>query len=225
VTLGMTDPFMDAAVVDEPRPNGFREESLAPVYELNELFIETLAQAERHPVWAESGWQDVLGMSFSELGKTTRIGLARVPVCLLDVGLRDLDTRELTHPAPSQKAPPPFLARDCRIELTQMTLTLLWTMARTDPTVASIVFALRAPWVKAVAAWRVHHIPAFTERLSPEIRPVWLNRPRIWAHLFGAADTAAVHRFPPVCVRILQRQFADLVPATCASRSTRTEHP
>src|SRR5579863_1406227 len=60
VTLAMTDPFMDAAVVDEPRPNGFREESLAPVYELNELFIETLAEAERHPTWAGSGWQDAL---------------------------------------------------------------------------------------------------------------------------------------------------------------------
>lgn len=225
MTLGMTDPFMDAAVVDEPRPNGFREESVAPVYELNELFIETLAQAERHPAWAESGWQDALGMSFGELGRTTRIDLARVPVCLLDVGLRELETRELTHPAPSHNVPPPFLAGDRRIELTQMTLTLLWTMARTDPTVASIVFALRAPCVKAVAAWKVHQIPAFTEHVSPEIRPVWLYHSRIWAHLFGAAVAAPGHRFPPVRVRILQRQFADLVPATSESRSTRTRPP
>lgn len=223
--FGMTEPFMDAPVVEEPRPNGFREESLAPVYELNELFIEMLAQAERHPAWAGGTWQDALDVNFSELSKTTLAALARVPVCLLDVGLRKLETRELTDPVPSHKAPPPFLARERRIELTQMTLTLLWTMARTDPTVASIVFALRAPCVKAVAAWRVHHIPAFTEHLSPEIRPVWLNRPRIWAHLLNAADAAPGHRLPPVCVRLLQRQFADLVPATSASRSTRTGHP
>ena len=102
-----------------------------------------------------------------------------------------------------------------------MTLSLAWTLARSDPVVASIVFGLSRSQAQALLQVGLQSIPVVAERLSGALRPRWLGEPHVWRHRLGFSATAATSRLAPVHIRTLQRQFADLVPATRATRPIR----
>jgi hypothetical protein len=203
---------------DARASHAFSDETLAPVYELNEQFLDMVARAARNSSWSGSSWQKALGVD--TLSAQMRASLSRVPVCLVDLGLR--------HSSPDRfpdtnagDAIPAFLAQERALELTRMTLTLAWTFARTDPCAASIVFALPAQDAKALIGCRVHRLSELADRLVYRIRPMWLGSPRVWAHLFTVSEVSASDRLPGMRVRLLQRQLADLMLAPPASGSPR----
>jgi hypothetical protein len=215
---------MSAPTPDESRVrSAFSEAALTPVYELNEFFLETLTHCARHASWQGSTWANALGQELSQLTQPVRERVARAPVCLVDVGFQDAAGWETGEGRSERAAPPtcPFLAIDRAVELAQMTVTLAWTMARTDVAAACIVFGMTGRCSKTISALGVHRLPALAQRHAPWIRPLWLNQPRIWLQLLSVSDPAPASRLPPAPVRVLQRQFADLVLATSASQPTR----
>jgi hypothetical protein len=197
---------------------GCSSASLAPVWQLNALFIETLLQSSHHPAWRGSSWDIALGPHLPGALATLRDELCRTPVSLVDIGLNDAGSGPLlseTHtPA---RAPPPFLARDRAIHLAHVTLTLAWTLSRSDMATTSIVFGVSRSHAKAIGALAFHSIPKISERLSSAVRPRWMNEPRIWQRLSSFSERSSALHLPPVCARTLQRQFADLLPATSAT--------
>lgn len=197
----------------------FSSASLAPIWQLNALFLETLLQCSHHPTWRGSSWEIALGRNLSDALSTIRDELCRTPVCLVDIGLNDAESRPLrAQTDPSARAMPPFLARERAIYLAQGTLSLAWTLSRSDLVTASIVFGVSRPQAKAISALAFHSIPKISESLSSAVRPRWMDEPRIWQRLSSFSQHSSALHLPPLCARSLQRQFADLLPATSAMR-------
>jgi hypothetical protein len=196
---------------------GFGNAFLAPVRQLNAYFLETLIHCSRHPAWCGSRWEMALGPNPADVPPTVWEELSRSPVSLVEVGLNEGSSTLLAQVDTARThSPPAFLARDRALHLTQVTLALLWTLARSDLVVASIVFGVSRSIAKEISALGFHDLPAISERLAPAVRPRWLGRPRIWRRLLRCPDRAITAHLPPRNVRVLQRQLADLIPATPA---------
>jgi len=214
----------DEAAGDAP---GFSSASLAPVWQLNALFLETLIQSSRHPAWHGSSWDMALGPRLSDRLPTLQDELSRTPVSLVDIGLNDGGSRPLlSGPGRPVRPLPPFLARDRALHLAHLTVSLGWTLARSDVVATSIVFGVSRSQATALGALAFHSIPKIAERLSGAVRPRWMNGPRIWQRLLGFPErSTAAWRLPPICTRPLQRQFADLLPATSAAHLLHSSRP
>lgn len=205
---------------------GFSSASLAPVWQLNGLFLETLLQASHHPAWRGSSWEIALGPNLPDALSRSRDELCRTPVSLVDIGLSDAGARPLLAQTDlPARALPPFLTRDRAIYLAQVTLSLAWTLSRSDLVTASIVFGVSRAQAKAIGALAFHSIPKISERLSSGVRPRWMNEPRIWQRLSSFSKHSTALYLPPLCARTLQRQFADLLPATSAMRLLHDSRP
>lgn len=203
-------PIADVSIATR----GFSSASLAPVWQLNAYFLETLAQSSRHPAWRGSAWETALGPNLANVLPTLRQELSRAPVSLVDIGLNDEGVRSLS--AEVQDTPPAFLAWDRAVRLAQTTLTLTWTLARSDLVAASIVFGVQGSQAREINAVGFHDLPAISERLATAVRPRWLRQPRIWQRLLRCPDRAITAHLAPRSVRVLQRQLADLISATPA---------
>lgn len=210
------------AVESKSAVPSFSRASLAAVQQLNRHFLNTLILSSRHPAWCGSSWELALGPNLAEVLTVTQEVLCRSPVCLLDIGLGEEWPQEVLHGFydTCPPSPPPFLARDRATQLAQTCLTLAWTASRNDHLSASIIFGLSKTRTKAIGALAVDAIPLISEKLSSLVRPRWLDAPRIWKFLLSSQTNPAVH-LPEIQVRILQRQLADLYPATSASGISR----
>src|SRR5437588_754579 len=129
---------------EDPAPRAFSEAALTPVYELNAFFLDlltTLARDSSRQAWA---WQAALQPELSRLTPAARARIARCPVCLVDAGFED--ERRWTSPASdggvcaSAATLEVPLARS--VELTQMTVMLAWSIARTRTEAACIIFGM-----------------------------------------------------------------------------------
>ena len=208
-------------MAEENRPaHAFSDEALIPVYELHKQFLETFAPAARHASWAGSSWRSSLGPKWDALSAETHTYLSRTPICLLDLGLFHWPLPTLREDN-SGNSLPDFLARDRALELTRMTFTLAWTVARTDLSAASIIFAVPAEGAKELAKCSVHRLSVFADRLVDRIRPMWLGNPKIWASVFAPSELTPSDRLPTLRVRLLQRRLSDLTLAPYASGPTR----
>ena len=207
-------PIADASIA----ARGFSSASLAPVWQLNAYFLETLAHSSRHPAWRGSAWETALGPHLADALATLRQELSRAPVSLVDIGLNDEDAGSLSAGVHDTRVqgPPAFLAWDRAVRLAQTTLTLTWTLARGDLVAASIVFGVQGSQAREISALGFHDLPAISETLAPAVRPRWLTQPRIWQRLLRCPDRTITSHLPPRNVRILQRQLADLIPGTPA---------
>jgi hypothetical protein len=211
---------------DDRAPCSFSEVSLAPLFELNSFFLELLTEAARHPAQGDCAWGAKQGRALSQLTAAARARIARCPVCLADAGFQE-EARwdvsvHLAEQSVSDRAGCLPLGR--AIEFTQMTVTLAWTVARTSREAACIIFGMTPRCAQVVSALGVHRIPALAKRNSRDIRPAWANHPQIWQHLIGVSDPAPASRLPPVHVRAMQRQLAEVSLATGASRLIQQTH-
>lgn len=207
-----------------PSPSGvalsFSKDSLLGLRQLNTYFLETLNEVSRHPSWRGSRWEAALGENLAGSIPSICGDLSQSPVSLVDIGLNDSEVRPLVEAVSHEDLPalPAFLPRDRALQLTQATLTLAWTLAQNDPVSASIVFAVPSTLVREIRALGLHLVPAISQKLSSRVRPRWLQKPRIWRYLLDPARLPHSERSAPLYVRVLQRQFADLSPATSAKR-------
>ena len=205
----------------------FSKSSLAPVWQLNAYFLETLAECSRHPAWCGSCWEKALGPRLAAVLPAIQAELSRSPVSLVCIGPSEDGSRSLLTEIDRGRghSPPDFLARDRAVQLAQLTLTLAWTLSRSDLVSTAIVFGVPQSQAKEIGALGVQDIPAIAEKLSGAVHPRWLHQPRIWRHLLGYSERSHTLHLPPIFVRILQRQFADLLPATSATHSLRNSRP
>jgi hypothetical protein len=197
----------------------FSNASPAPVWQLNAYFLETLIQSSRHPAWCGSPWERALGSNLADVLPTIQEELSRTPVSLVDIGLNDAGSRPLlagAGDAPAHSAPA-FLPRDRAVHLAQAALTVAWTLARSDLVATSIAFGVSRSQAREISALGCHRIGELSEKLLGAVRPRWLSQPRLWQRLLGSSDRSISSQYPPRPVRILQRQFADLIPATSAT--------
>lgn len=200
-------------------PLAFSEAALTPVYELNAFFLDLLATLARDSSRRAGTWEAALQPELLQLSSAARARIARCPVCLVDAGFQD--ERRWTSPASggevsasSTTAEVP-LARS--VELTQMTVTLAWSIARTHPEAACVIFGMRSQCARLVAILSVHRIPVLAERNAPHVRPAWADAPEIWRHLLNPSAAVPPSRLPPLHVRAMQRQLAEVSLATSAS--------
>jgi hypothetical protein len=203
-------------------PWSFSASALAPIWQLNARFLEALVACASRPEWIGSSWEAALGSGLADTPSGILSELSRCPVSLVDAPLKDLASAGI-HPA-LEGAPvrerPALLEPSVAIELAQVTLTLAWTLSRSDPVAASIVFGVPQGQARVLARVAVQVIPAIADRLASELRPRWISQPRIWSRLLGSAQHSPSSRFAPLCVRVLQRQFSDLALATFATGPT-----
>lgn len=198
-------------------PRAFGEAALTPVYELNAFFLDVLTTLARDPSHRASPWEAALQPELSQLSPAARTRLARCPVCLIDAGFQD--ERRWASPARASELPEPGavelpLARS--VELTQMTVTLAWSIARAHSEAACIIFGMSPRCARLVAGLSVHRIPFLAERNAPHVRPAWADDPEIWRHILNPT-VAPSSRLPSFHVRAMQRQLAEITLATHAS--------
>ncbi len=201
-------------------PRAFSEAALTPVYELNAFFLDlltTLARDSSRKAWA---WEAALQPELSHLSSAARARIARCPVCLVDAGFQD--ERRWTSPASdaglSALAATVEVPLARSVELTQMTVMLAWSIARTRTEAACIIFGMSPQCARLVANLSVHRIPVLAERNAPHVRPAWADDPQIWRHLLNPSAAVPPSRLPPLHVRAMQRQLAEVALATSASQ-------
>ena len=209
---------------EDPGSFAFSEASLTTLFELNGFFLELLAEAARNPTAKSPAWSAALRPQASQLTAAARARIARCSVCLVDVGFHDearwgSQTSERRLPEEVSGLSP-----GRTIELTQMAVTLAWTIARASPEAACIIFGMTPDSVRLVSGLSLHRIPWLAERNAPAIRPAWADRPQIWQHLLSLSDPPPASRLPPLHVRAMQRQLAALSLATSASPPIRQPH-
>jgi hypothetical protein len=209
---------------EDPGSFAFSQASLTTLIELNGLFLEFLAEAARNPTVKSPAWSAALRPHASQLTAAARARVARCSVCLIDVGFHDearwgSQTSERRLPEEVSGLSP-----GRTFELTQMAVTLAWTIARASPEAACIIFGMNPDCVRLVSALSLHRIPWLAERNAPAIRPAWADRPQIWQHLLSLSDPPPASRLPPLHVRAMQRQLAELSLATSASPPIRQPH-
>ena len=209
---------------EDPGSFAFSEASLATLFELNGFFLELLAEAPCNPTGKSPAWSAALRPQARQLTAAARARIARCPICLVDVGFHDearwgSQSSERRLPEEVSGLPP-----GRTIELTQMAVTLAWTIARASPEAAYIIFGMTPDSVRLVSGLSLNRIPWLAERNAPAIRPVWADRPQIWQHLLSLSDPPPTSRLPPLHVRAMQRQLAALSLATSASPPIQQPH-
>jgi hypothetical protein len=102
-----------------------------------------------------------------------------------------------------------------------MTFTLAWTVARAGVESARIIFGMTPLCARIISSLSIHRIQGLAEQHYDAIRPAWEDNPQIWRHLLSLTEAAPVARLPPVHVRAMQRQLAELSLATSASEPIR----
>jgi len=204
-------------------PRSFSEASLAPVFELNAFFLDVLAEAARDPSPKGWAWEAALRPELLQLTPTARARIARCPVCLVDAGFQDEGrwASVATGAEVSESAATDGLPSGRAVELTQMTVTLAWSVARANAEAACIIFGMTRRCARVVANLSVHRIPVVAERNSAQVRPAWAEDREIWGHLLNLLRPVPASRLPPLHVRAMQRQLAELSLATSASEPIR----
>jgi hypothetical protein len=217
----VTDPVTGNRTVGGPL--SFGAAALAPVWQLNSRFLEALVDCASRPDWVGSAWEAALGPHVSLTPPEVLGELSRCPVSLVDPGLTNWApaTPGAAPEVLPARAPTCVLPPIVATELTQAALTLAWTLSRSDVAAASVVFGISLAQGTGVARLSLQAIQAAAARQANELQPRWMSEPRIWCRLLGTKPRAPSPHFAPLGIRLLQRQFSDLVPATFATRPTR----
>ena len=205
-------------MLPNPSTLSFAPSSLAPIQELNAHFLTILLECARDPAWAASSWGLALGADLAVTLPAVRAELTRSPISLVEFFF----PIESTPRNPS--APCPLLAPARALELAQITLTLAWTMARSELRLSGLVFGLPPASARALAAVSAPEIRMAAEAASREIQPRWLAEPQIWRQLLRNRPRQS-ERAGPLYIRLLQRQLAENRHATGVngvSRHSRT---
>jgi len=181
-----------------PPPQWSGASCLEPVRELNERFLELLAQAAR--LQGEDCTLDIVRLHrdlWLGLHEPIRVRAAQFPFLLVNIHFeREEWWQQRTKRLPNKgTAPPNGLPRKLAIELMQDALVLAWHIARSDPT-ANVLLAMSPGVAAAVAQLRLRDIRHLAEQQHRHLRPRWEQLPLFWRHLLSTAyhgDEAALN--------------------------------
>jgi hypothetical protein len=208
-------------------PRSFSEAELAPVFELNALFLERLTEAAHRPSGTSMcAWAQALQPQLRQLTTASRVRIARCPICLIDAGFQEEGLWEDTPKCPDARHARTAGAPDEQaLELAQKTITLAWAVGRVNLEAACIIFGMTARRARIVSELGIHRLTSLAELNAHQIRPVWADDPQIWRHLLSPAGPPPPSRLPPLHARLMLRQLAEVWLATSASESSHHPHP
>jgi hypothetical protein len=208
----------------DAKPRLFSETSLAPVFELNRLFLDALIEAAARPASeARPRLASTLQQPLTQLTSAARDRLAHCPICLIDAGFRD-DARWVAFATQSNaplKSPGVVFPRLQALKLALQAFTLAWTTARASLEGACLIFGMSQNSAKVIARASIQTMHGVAERHADWLRPVWEDQPIIWHHLLAMAMRETESQ-PSLGMRALQRRLADLEPATGESNEIRS---
>jgi len=202
----------------------FDSAALGSVFELNTLFLSTLARIAADPTIAIAG--DAVGklaLSLSRQTVTARETLAQCPIALVEMGFRDGErwARAIEEPERTIISPGGIFPYLDAIRLANQTLMLAWTTAQTAWQGACIVFGMTREVADRLARTSLQTVQRIAERYPHWVRPIWEHQPEMWDYLVSMSNSPP-KKLPPVGLRALQRRLADLEPATCEENETRS---
>jgi hypothetical protein len=199
------------APIPRQTPLLFAPSSLAPIHELNGHFLRILLEAASNPGWAGTPWGLALGTDLANILPAVQADLARSPISLV----------EFTYP-PTAAGPPAQIpiSQPQALELTQVALTLAWTLARSDMALSCLVFGFSRSAGRVLAATSAPEVQIATRMVAQCLRPRWMADPRIWRQMLHDRPRES-ERAGPLYVRLLLRQFAERDRATCANDEVR----
>jgi len=136
-------------------------------------------------------------------------------VSLVDAGFRD-DARWTTalgqpnSEFPTSENPFPHLQA---LRLARQTFTFGVDISPGEPGVRLYHFGMSRRCAGIVARTGLQSMERMAERHPDWVRPAWEGAPEIWHNLIAMAEQDSQPRLPPLGLRALQRQLADLEPA------------
>lgn len=209
---------------EDAKPRIFSETSLAPVFELNRLLIDALVEAASRPAFeVRSRLASTLQTPWAHLTPVARERLSRCPICFVDVGFGD-DARwaGIATQADAQLGLGEIVfPRLQALQLAYQTLTLAWTMARSDLEGARLIFGMTRKSARVILKAGIQTIHQVAERHAGWVRPAWDDQSAIWHHLISMAMRETDSQ-SSLGLRALQRRLADLEPATGDSNEIRS---
>lgn len=222
----MSHPGADErGLVDVIEPECFSEQALQSVFQLNRALVELLVRSASRPA-LEAPPQIVvsLGPALLALGTAARERIARCPTALADFGFRNLEFwRQIESGHTVLPSLPACFPRSQAIQLAQSTLTLAWTLWQSNREAAVIVFGLTPECAATLARIGVQAIPHIAGVYAHCVRPRWETDITFWRELIRIArsmDSPVQPRLPALGVYAMQRQLADLMSPSPATRET-----
>jgi hypothetical protein len=208
----------------QPEFRWFSESALRPVHELNAYLLELLVKAAKEGAIGEQHClTSKLGSLLQALDVEACHRAAKCPISLVDGGfgratrwpdatsfnIMQANARLAIFPEPEAR------------QLAHMTLTLAWTMARENRDAARIVFAMDRGTIGLLSGLGISALQQLADRLHHWVSPRWADDPAIWRTLLLVALRGEHPRLPPIGMRLMQRQLADLEPATRGDEGNR----
>ena len=198
--------------------------SLAPVFELNRLFLDALVDASFRPASeVRPRLASALQRPLAQLTPAARDRLSRCPICFVDAGFRDderwaaIATQSDARLGSQEIVFPPLQA----LQLAYQTLTLAWTIARASLEGACLIFGMTRKSARVIAKAGIQTMHQVAERHTGWVRPAWDDQSAIWQHLIAMALRETDSQ-SSLGLRALQRRLADLEPATGESNEIRS---
>jgi hypothetical protein len=206
-----------------PPPQWDDASCLEPVRELNERFLELLAEAAR--LDGERCSLDIVRLHLDlwlGLPDAIRIRAAQFPFLLANVHFERDEWWQQNTDGHSGKStsPPNVLPRKLAIELMHDALLLAWHIARSNPT-ANVLLAMSPGVAATVANLRLRDIRRLAENQHRHLRPRWEQLPLFWRHLLHAAgsdDGDAIHNLRVHGVQLLDADSLSLAPHSSPAR-------
>lgn len=202
--------------------------ALQPVYEINERVLISFRELGQR-LGSVSGTELALRLPtvLSALDDPTLSRLARSPVAFVDARFGDVqiwtriasgDLRPTGTPAVA------YLPQLHAVQLAHMTLTLAWTIANSSRPSACLFFGMSRESAQVIRTLGFQTIQRLAELHPHFVRPRWENEPETWRLMVASARRSRHSRLPPLEMRTLLRQLAELDAATCVSGETRQVH-
>jgi len=139
---------------------------------------------------------------------------AACPILLLDLNFQRVDWWERairkSTAAPTGSRVAWFSNEDAR-PLVQEILTEAWSIARSTPRAANLVFGAAPAVTAAIASLAASEIDRVAVECSAHLRPRWLDRPTFWANLVQAARGADDQALANVHLHMLQLLGGELL--------------
>jgi hypothetical protein len=191
--------------------------SLKRLYALNERCLEALVQLSRAD-------RERVGLAIVNqhrrlwrcLGDQARARAARTPFAMLDARFHDPAWWRAVVPLRKKRekegTPRGAFGEAMAIVLMRETLTLAWSTANFDRTVASVLFGMASAVAEMVVDLSPQDIERIAMRHHRNLQPRWADSPSFWGRLLGAAQASNSSDLQLIRLQGLQLIGRDVVP-------------
>ena len=225
-TLGKDHRVTEHAV--SAHPHWFDRRALKPLLGLNAAVLEALvasANASKSP--ARLPLAIDLAELLATLSAHARGRLAQCPFSLIDAGFDDAERWFLIKtgrmPKRTEDERHAGFGLKKATSLANMTLTLAWSLARSNQDAARLILGMSEACGGVVADIALADLPAIAEQYADLFRPRWEHRPDIWRHLLQLAMQDCERGQPALIVWAMEYFLTDLRRGRSLSGQGRTK--